>query len=104
MIVDPKSKQGYTYMNGVIRYMRRLVIGNNKDLKKKILQAQHASPMGGHSEVQNTYHKVKQLFYWTKQNEEVMQFVLACDVCKRSKQKTVAYLGLLQPLNIPNQA
>ena len=95
LIIDPDSKPGYSYTNGVIRYKGRLVIGNKEDLKQKIFQALHASPMGGYSGIQNTYHKVKQLFCWPKFKEEVMQFVLRCDVCKRCKHETVASPGLL---------
>ena len=69
LIVDPDSKPGYSYTNGVIRYKGRLVIGNKKDLKQKIFQALHALSMGSHSGIQNIYHKVKQLFCWPKLKE-----------------------------------
>ena len=62
LIIDPASKEGYTLANGVMRLKGRLVVGNCTELKKKILRALHESPIGGHSGVQNTYHKVKQLF------------------------------------------
>ena len=32
------------------------------------------------------------------------EFVLICDTCKRCKHENIAYLGLLQPLPIPDQA
>ena len=73
-------------------------------LKRKILQALHESPLGGHSGIQNTYLRVKQLFHWPRLKTEVKDFVLACDTCKRCKYENIAYLGLLQPLPIPEQA
>lgn len=37
-------------------------------------------------------------------DKDVTGFVLACEVCQRCKHEQVAYLGLLQPLAIPDQA
>lgn len=60
--------------------------------------------MGGHSGEQNTYLRVKWVFYWPRMKSEIKGLVQACDTCKRCKSKTVAYPGLLQPLPIPEQA
>jgi len=95
---------GYTLNKGMLRYQARVVIGDKSDLKRKIFQALYESPMGGHSGEQNTYLRVKRVFYWPRMKSEIKELVQACDTCKRCKSKTVAYLGLLQPLPIPDQA
>lgn len=64
-----------------------------------MLQSLHGSPLG-HLVMQNTYHKVKLLFYWPK----LKKFVMACDVRKRCMHETVATSRLLQPLATPDQA
>lgn len=74
------------------------MIGDCDQLKGKILQSLHGSPLGRHSSIQNTYHKVKQLFYWPHLKRNVMDFVMASDVCQCCKHEIVATLGLLQPL------
>ena len=61
-----------------------------------MIEALHNSPMGGHSGIVNTYYKVRQLFQWPGLKKDVM----GSDICKRCKTKNVAYLGLLQPLDI----
>jgi len=92
---------GYTLSRGMLRFQGRIVIGNKADLKKKIFQALHESPMEGHSGEQNTYLRVRRIFYWSRMKSEIKELVQAYDICKRCKSETVAYSGLLQPLPIP---
>lgn len=63
LILNPNSKPEYTLNQGVIRDKGRLVIGGNETLRKKILSYLHESPVGGHLGIQNTYYKVRQIFY-----------------------------------------
>lgn len=35
LIINPRSKQGYTYENAMIRFKGKLVIGSSEQLKKK---------------------------------------------------------------------
>lgn len=64
----------------------------------------HQSPIGGHSGQQVTYHRLKQMFYWKGLKKDVVTTVQGCDICQRCKDENVAYLGLLQPLKIPEQS
>lgn len=64
----------------------------------------HDSPLGGHSGQQGTYHRLKQCFYWQGMKRDVIAFVKECDICQKCKKENVAYPGLLQPLQIPEQA
>ena len=72
--------------------------------QQHILQALHASGIGGHSGIQATYHRVKSLFAWPKLKETVTQFVQACTVCQQAKVEHVRLPGLLQPLPVPDRA
>ena len=96
--------EGYTLKEGMLRFQGRIVVGDKVDLKRKIMQALHELPLGGYSSEQNTYVRVKGMFYWPRMKIEVKEFVLECDVRKRCKTELVPYLGLLQPLPIPEQA
>lgn len=84
--------------------MARWSLSGRGTLGKKILQSLHKSPLRGHSGVQNTYLRVKQLFHWPKLKIDAREFVLSCDTCKKCKYENVTYPRLLQPLPIPNQA
>jgi len=103
LVVNPIAKPGYTLTNGIIRYQGRLVLGNDERLRQKMIEALHNSPLGGHSGIINTYHKVRQLFQWTGLKKDVIEFAMGCDTCKRCKIENVAYPRLLPPLNIPGE-
>ena len=76
-------------------------IGNNSALQTKIIAAFHASPIGGHSGITTTYHRIKGLFYWKGLKQAVESFVQQCDVCQHAKHTHDHPAGLLQPLPIP---
>ena len=61
--IDDNSKPRYTILNGLLRYQGRLVAGDCENLRKRILQTLYESPIRGHLGIQNTYMKVKQVFY-----------------------------------------
>lgn len=98
------EQKGYTLRAGLLRYRGRMVIGEDPELQTRILQALHASPIGGHAGLNVTYNKVRQLFYWVGMKKEVAAYVLACSVCQKCKHEQVPYPGLLQPLEILDQA
>jgi len=79
--VHPHNQNGYTLTNGVIHYKGRIVIGNDEQLKARIMQAMHDSTVGGHSGVQATYHRIRGFFYWLGLKREVVKYVLQCEVC-----------------------
>ncbi|XP_052179891.1 uncharacterized protein LOC127793149 [Diospyros lotus] len=49
------EQKGYTLRAGLLRYIGRMVIGEDPQLRTRILQALHASPIGGHSGLNVTY-------------------------------------------------
>ena len=81
LAIHPTGSQGYTLSSGVIRFEGRLVEGNDELLKERIMQTLHCSPLGGHSGVRATYHKVRQLFFWPGQKIDVVNYVLSCETC-----------------------
>lgn len=52
LAIDRGEQRGYTLKAGLLRYRGRVVIGEDPDLRTRILQALHASPHGGHSDLQ----------------------------------------------------
>ena len=93
LVVDPNARQGYTLTNGLIKYQGRLVIRKDESLKRKILEALHSSPIGGHSGIVNTYHRVKQLFHWLG----LKRYVMVVMFVKGANQKRWPLKGCYSP-------
>lgn len=64
----------------------------------------HAGAIGGHSGVQATLQRVRQLFAWPRMKLSIQQFIDKCSVCKQAKPEHVRYPGLLKPLEVPDEA
>lgn len=85
-------------------YKNHMWIGKNTELQLKILSNLHTAAIGGHSGVNVTYQRVRQLFAWPGLRSSVAKFVQACDICQRAKSEHVRYPGMLQPLPVPDHA
>jgi hypothetical protein len=66
LAISSSNDKGYTLVEGIIKHKERVWVGNNTLAQQHILQALHASGLGGHSGIQATYHRVKALFSWPK--------------------------------------
>jgi len=95
VVVSREERDEYSLVGGMLRYQGRLVVGNNGELKRRIIQSLHESAIRGHLGAQNTYLRVKQLFFWPELKTEVKEFVTTCDICKWCKSETMAYPSLL---------
>jgi hypothetical protein len=102
LTVQSPNAKGFSLEQGLIKYKGRLFIGSNLALQTKIISSLHDSVVGGHSGVQATYQRIKQLYYWSGLKLAVENYVkqsLVCQFAKHSHQKAA---GLLQPLPPPN--
>lgn len=102
--LNASSNSDYSLSQGIIRYKGRIWVGQNLLAQNHILQALHASGIGGHSGIQATYHRVKSLFAWPKLKHSVQQYVQSCEVCQQAKVEHVKSPGLLQLLAVPDRA
>lgn len=101
LALNPDSRPPYSLLNGVIRYESQIWLGSNTTLQHKVMEALHASPVGGHSGAPATYIKIKQIFFWKVMKRDIWNFVQSCAICLQSKPDRAKYPGLLQPLPIP---
>ena len=81
----------------------RVVVPDSGDLRHKIMQQCHASPLGGHVGTTKTLDLVTRDFWWPKIKQTVANFVSSCDACQRNKASNHKPYGLLQPLPIPDK-
>ncbi|RLM91723.1 hypothetical protein C2845_PM08G11800 [Panicum miliaceum] len=104
MVVRADSVPHFTWQSGLLRYKKRIWVGNNTLLQLKIIAALHDSAVGGHSRIPVTYSRVKQLFAWTGLKSAVEAYVKKCLVCQQAKPDRAKLPGLLQPLPVPATA
>jgi hypothetical protein len=50
------------------------------------------------------YHKIKKLFVWTGMKRMIKNWCGECSLCQQAKPERVKYLGLLQPITVPDGA
>lgn len=71
----------------------KLVVGQDSDLRNKLIQHFHGDPMGGHSGVLVSLKKLEAVLYWKGMRKQVKQWVRNYDVCQRNKPDLSAYPG-----------
>ena len=91
----------YRVVDEIIYYRDRIFLTEGSQLKKKILQASHDSPLAGHQGFTKAYKAIRERFSWKGLKEDVLQHIRECDVCQRNKGDMSHPAGLLQPLPIP---
>ena len=89
---SPNDK-GFSLQDGIIRLHGKVWVGSNSLAQNHIMQALHASGLGGHSGIQATYHRIKALFTWPKMKDSITKFVQSCEICQKAKVEHVKYPG-----------
>jgi hypothetical protein len=102
LAITTADHQGYLLQDGLIRYQGKFWVGGNSGLQTKIIQAFHSAPVGGHSGIQVTYQRLKNLFAWEGMKVAVEEFVKQCTICQQAKHENCKTPGLLQPLQPPS--
>ena len=101
LALSSPNEHDYELRQGIIRLHDMIWIGANTTLQTKLINAFHASAVGGHSGVTTTYQWVKKLFAWSGIKQAVEDFVRQCTVCQEAKNEHIKTPDLLQPLPIP---
>jgi hypothetical protein len=101
LALSDNAYEGYTLSEGVIHWQGKNWIGANAALKTRLISAFHASAVGGHSGIQATFQRVKKLFAWQGQKQDVVSFVQQCAICQQAKHEHCKPPGLLNPLPVP---
>ena len=90
-------------MDDIIYYKDRIYLIPESQLKDKIMQARHSSPLAGHPGYLKTYRKIQERFMWKGLKIDVLKFVMECSVFQLNKEEHTHPIGLLQPLPILEQ-
>ena len=80
---------------------KRLVVPNQENLKKQILNEAHESLFSIHPGSNKMYRDVRKRFWWKGLKQDIARFVAECDVCCRVKDEHLKLAETLQPLPVP---
>lgn len=97
LLIDPQSHIHYSLDQGLLRYKGRFFISNHGNLREKLLQVIHSSALGGHSRINNTFQRMKSLFFFFYKGLkfDVKKRVSNCDICLQNKSDNYLSSGLL---------
>ena len=91
----------YTVVDDIIYYKNQIFLVSESNLKQKILEEVHDSPLAGHLGFLKMYRRLRDRFSWKGLKGDVLQYVRYCAVCQQNKFEHTLPVGLLQPLPIP---
>jgi hypothetical protein len=98
---DPKFDCFRRDDKGVVWFGQRLVISQDRDLKKEILDEAHLSKFTIHPSSTKMYRDLRENFWWSNMKGEIAEYVSGCDTCQRIKASHLKTAGQMQPLSIP---
>nr|GEU46415.1 O-acyltransferase WSD1-like [Tanacetum cinerariifolium] len=93
----------YFWTSEILKRKGKVVVENDPELRKELVQHFHDEAIGGHSSAHVTMKKLGSFFYWKALKKMVKQMIRDCNVCQRQKPDLSAYLGLIEPLPIPKR-
>jgi hypothetical protein len=97
---DPKFDCFRRDDKGVVWFGQRLVIPQDRDLKKEILDEAHLSKFTIHPGSTKMYRDLRKNFWWSNMKGEIAEYVSGCDTCQRIKASHLKTVGQMQPLSI----
>ena len=84
-IDDPKYKSFRLDHSNTLWFGKRLVVPNQENLKKQILNEAHESLFSIHPRSNKIDRDVRKRFWWKGLKQDIARFVAECDVCCRVK-------------------
>lgn len=76
--IQSPDEKGFELHQGLIKYQGKVWIAQNSALQTRLISALHSTPVGGHSGISATYHRLKQLFWWKGMKADVESFIKQC--------------------------
>jgi hypothetical protein len=98
---DPKFDCFRRDDKGVVWFGQRLVIPQDQNLKKEILDEAHLSKFTIHPGSTKMYRDLRENFWWSNMKGEIAEYVSGCDTCQRIKASHLMTAGQMQLLSIP---
>jgi transposase InsO family protein len=86
---------------GVVWFGQRLVVPQDQDLRKEILDEAHLSKFTIHPGTTKMYRDLRENFWWSNMKGEIAEYVSSCDTCQRIKASHLKTSCQMQPSSIP---
>ena len=87
--------------DGLVRFKGLVVVPDDDEVKRRILELYHDSIPAGHPGREKTLALVARHYYWPRMSEYVHRYVDGCDLCQRAKPRHQRPHGPLQPVEVP---
>ena len=68
--------------DGILRFMTRLCVPNDGDLRREFLEEAHCSRLAIHPGGTKMYKDLRQNYWWSGMKRDIAQFVAQCLVCQ----------------------
>lgn len=81
LMINSDSRPPYQLTKGILCYNGIIVVGEQQEMRQKIIQAWDDSVLGSHSGTRGTYTRLKQHFFWLGMNQEVMDYICSYNTC-----------------------
>ena len=78
----------------------KLLIFNNDELRLKLIQLAHDTPIADHFEATKTYEILARNYFWINMMNTVKQFIRNCHICRREKPFRNKYSEAFRPLPV----
>lgn len=94
-----------------ILYYKRFTPNNNINptlvipitLINQILKSYHESPIGGHTGISRTIHKLQNKYYWPTLTKDTTEYIKCCHNCQINKKIIGKPIGQLKPIQLSNR-
>jgi hypothetical protein len=97
---DPKFDYFQRDDKGDVLFGQRLVIPQDRDLRKEILDEAHLSKFTIHPGSTKMYRDLRGNFWWSNMKGEIAEYVFGCNTCQRIKASHLKTAGQMEPLSI----
>jgi Integrase zinc binding domain len=69
----------------LLTYNSLLVVPNDLELQKTIIDLHHSHPAVGHPGLARTFEQITRQYWWPGMRKTIAQYIRNCDTCTRSK-------------------
>ena len=88
--------------DGLIFFRGKLYVPNNPELRRRIVEQHHDTPVAGHPGRFKTLELVSRNYWWPQMSRYINNYTRHCDLCIRSKKVRQEPIGELHPTETPS--
>ena len=98
---EKRNLPGWAFKDSTLTWHGRVFVPDVDDLRERVLQENHDSPMAGHPGRSRTNELIQRDFWWPSLTRDCNAYVDACAICQRTKPLRSKPVGTLMPNESP---